>query len=134
MMAKQTELVFVNGTAMKGGSLARNLAHSEFLGEAATARSYRFFSIRDEFPGLITDREGRASIAGEIYRVDLETISQKFLPDEPEELELSLIELSDGRYALGMVLRTDVQHHHGVTEITKYGGWRNYVASRGSQH
>lgn len=130
MTAQQTELVFVNGTAMKGGGLSHHLAQAEFLGESATAPRYRFYSVRDEFPGLAPVDRGGASIAGELYRVDLETISQKFLPDEPRELELSLIAIHDGRYALGMILRPDFERLHGLEDITDRGGWRAHLASR----
>ncbi len=130
MNAEQTELVFVNGTAMKGGALSHHLAHAEFLGEAATLPRYRFYSVRDEFPGLAPVDRGGASIVGELYRVDLGTISQKFLPDEPKELELSLIAVDETGYALGMILRPEFELDDETTDITDHGGWRAYLVHR----
>jgi hypothetical protein len=124
-----TALVFVNGTAMKGGVLAPNLSNAEFLGEVATASRYRFFSVRDEFPGLLRDDANGTSVAGELYRVDVATVAEVFLPDEPPELEFSLICLSDGSYALGMVLRPGIDKLPESTEITVFGGWRAYLKS-----
>lgn len=124
-----TALVFVNGTAMKGGVLARNLSSADFLGEVSTAPRYRFFSVRDEFPGLLRDDASGTSIAGELYRVDVKTVAEIFLPDEPPELELSLIFLSDGSHALGMIFRPGIEDLPDTTEITLFGGWRAYLQS-----
>ena len=124
-----TARVFVNGTAMKGGVLSHNLAGATFLGEASTAPRYRFFSVGGEFPGLLRDDEGGTSITGELYLVDVEVIAEVFLPAEPPELELGLIRISDGSYAMGMVLRAGTESSPGSEEISSFGGWRAHLAS-----
>jgi len=113
--------MFVNGQAMRGGSLAPALADAEFLGEVGTAPRYRFHSFGD-FPGLVPVAEGGASIAGELYAVDYADLRERLLPGEPAELELSVIELADGSGTCSMVVRA------GVTgeDITAHGGWRAY--------
>ena len=51
-------------------------------------------------------------------------IAEKFLPAEPPELELTVVQLSDGSYALAVALRAAEAGWH--REITEYGGWRAY--------
>ena len=119
-----------NGEGMRGGAVHHNIAEHPFLGEVETAPRYRFFSVRDEFPGLVPVAEGGSVVPGELYDVPLEVLRDAFLPDEPPELELGAIELSDGRAALCMVLRPEERDRH--TEITAHGGWRAYRATLGS--
>ena len=60
--------MFVNGQAMSGGSLSDALAGGRFLGAANTAPRYRFFSVRDEFPGLFRVADGGVPIPGSCTR------------------------------------------------------------------
>ncbi len=120
--------LMTNGEGMRGGSVHHTIADQTFVGERLTAPKYRFFSVRDEFPGIlpVSDESG-AAVRGELYDVSLEVIRDRFLPDEPPELELGVVELADGTSALSMVLR---RGEHGLhTDITEYGGWRAYRES-----
>ena len=123
----RTAPLFVNGEGMKGGSVHYNIAGYPFLGHVRTAPRYRFFSIRDEFPALLPTAENGVSVPGELYEVPLAVIRDKFMPDEPEELELAVIELADGP-ALAVVLRPDRVHDDGLIDISDAGGWRAYQA------
>ena len=64
---------------------------------------------------------------GELFDVPLEVIRDRFLPAEPPELELGVIELEDGTATLSMVLRREEHDRH--KDITEHGGWRAYRAS-----
>jgi gamma-glutamylcyclotransferase (GGCT)/AIG2-like uncharacterized protein YtfP len=119
--------LMTNGEGMRGGRLNHNIADHPFLGEAETAPKYRFFSVRDEFPGLLPVGPGGSTVRGELYDVPLEVIRDRFVPDEPPELELGVVELSDGTATLSMVLRESERDRH--KEITQHGGWRAYRAS-----
>jgi len=121
--------MFVNGQAMSGGSISHGLRAATFVGPVTTAPRYRFFSVRDEFPGLYPDDENGASIAGELYEAEYSVVRAQLLPLEPEELELTLIELSDGSGSLSMRMREDRLAEEGVTEITQFGGWLAYKAT-----
>ena len=122
-----TEL-FLNGEGMRGGAVHHNVAGYPYLGQFSTAARYRFFSVRDEFPGLVeVGPESGAHIGGELYDVPLYVLMNAFLPDEPPELELGVIELSDGRAVLAMQLRPEERHAH--LDITRWGGWHSYRAS-----
>lgn len=120
--------LMTNGEGMRGGAVHHNIEGHPFVGEARTAAKYRFFSVRDEFPGIYpVGAGGGGSVRGELYDVPLEVIRDRFLPDEPAELELGVIELADGRATLCMVLRgTEADRHK---DITDFGGWRAYRAS-----
>lgn len=122
-----TEL-FCNGGAMRGGNLHHNVSSHTFLGAVRTAPNYRFYSVRDEFPALLLTESGGKSIEGELYDVPIKNIRTDFLPEEPEELELTVIELEDGRSVLAVGLRPGLVEARAaeLTDITDYGGWRSY--------
>jgi hypothetical protein len=121
--------LFVNGEGMSGGQVHYSIDGHPFLGAARTAPRYRFFSVRDEFPALWPVDEGGASIEGELYEVPLAVIRDSFMPAEPPELELGVLELADGGSALVVLLRRPVyEAGDGLVDISGYGGWRAYRA------
>jgi gamma-glutamylcyclotransferase (GGCT)/AIG2-like uncharacterized protein YtfP len=122
--------LFVNGEGMSGGEVHHSIEGLPFLGQAQTAPRYRFFAVRDRFPGLWPVDEGGVSVAGELYDVPLEVIRERFMPSEPPELELGVVELDDGSAALVVLLRADVHASgEGLKDISEYGGWRAYRAA-----
>lgn len=117
--------LMTNGEGMRGGRLHDTIAEHPFLGERQTAAKYRFFSVRDEFPAILpVGADGGGSVRGELFDVPLEVIRDRFLPAEPPELELGVIELDDGTATLSMVLREGERDLHA--DITDHGGWRTY--------
>ena len=124
--------LFVNGGGMRGGNVHHSIEGLPFLGAARTAPRYRFFSVRDEFPALWPVADGYR-IEGELYEVPLEVIRDRFIPAEPPELELGVLELDDGGSALVVLMRkAAVESGEGLTDISDYGGWRAYRAARRS--
>jgi gamma-glutamylcyclotransferase (GGCT)/AIG2-like uncharacterized protein YtfP len=127
----RTVPLFVNGDGMRGGRVHHTIEAHPFLGAAHTAPRYRFFSVRDEFPALWPVAEGGASIEGELYDVPLDVIRDRFIPAEPPELELGVLELADGSSALVVLLRASVHAAgDGLTDISEHGGWRAYRAGK----
>jgi threonine aldolase len=130
--------IFVNGQAMSGGSLHGPLAqHGHSLGEARTAPRYRFWACRGEFPALEplgpADAAAGWSVPGELYLVDYEVLRDLFLPAEPPELELGVVELMDGPGALSMRLRDGIRTDSSQMEEIQPGtGWRKYLAATAS--
>lgn len=117
--------LMTNGEGMRGGRVHSSIADQPFVGERVTAAKYRFFSIRDEFPGLMPVDDGTGvGIRGELYDLPLSVVRDRFLPEEPPELELGVIELEDGSAALSMVLRSSERGRH--RDISEHGGWREY--------
>jgi hypothetical protein len=120
--------LFLNGEGMRGGRVHPSIAHHPFLGEARTAPRYRFYAYEDRFPALWPVADGGVSIPGELIELPLEAVRDEFLPVEPPELELGVVELIDGSASLAVVLRPDVQARGtGLVDISDYGGWRAYL-------
>jgi gamma-glutamylcyclotransferase (GGCT)/AIG2-like uncharacterized protein YtfP len=120
--------LMTNGEGMRGGRLHHNIEAHPFLGEVQTAPAYRFYSVRDEFPGLSPASDGSGgAVRGELYDVPLEVLRDAFLPDEPPELELGVVALADGSATLCMVLRPEERDRH--RDITEFGSWRTYRES-----
>lgn len=119
-------LIFLNGSAMRGGPLNHLLDGAPFAGEAKTAPRYRFFSVGDRFPGLDPSPDGGYSITGELFDVPLDVLREHLLPAEPPELELGAIELDDGRSVLSMVLRRPPTSYPELIDITRIGSWKKY--------
>jgi gamma-glutamylcyclotransferase (GGCT)/AIG2-like uncharacterized protein YtfP len=121
-------MMFLNGDGMRGGRAHDTIEGVPLIGERRTAPLYRFYSVRDEFPGLHPAAEGGQPVLGELYDVPMGPL-RALLATEPPELELSIIELQTGELSFAMVLR-DTEHDRGVhRDITRYGGWRAYRAS-----
>lgn len=119
-------LIFLNGSAMRGGPLNHLLDGAPFAGEAKTAPRYRFYSVGNRFPGLDPAADGGDSISGELFDVPMEVLRQRLLPAEPPELELGAIELEDGRSVLSMLLRRPPTSYPELIDITAIGSWRKY--------
>ncbi len=124
--------LFLNGEGMRGGPVHPGIAQYPFLGEARTAPRYRFYACEGGFPALWPVAEGGVSVPGELYALPLEAVRDEFMPVEPPELELAVIELADGSASLAVVLRPEVHaRREGLVDISDSGGWRAYQASPG---
>ncbi len=75
------------------------------IGDVSTAAGYRFFAVRDEFPGLHPVPTGGVEVPGELYELPYRMLRESLLPREPDELELGVIELADGSGSLAMRMR-----------------------------
>ena len=125
-MVSSSVPLFVNGEGMLGGAVHHTIGEHPFIGYARTAPKYRFFSVGDRFPALWLVDQGGVSVPGELYLVPLTTIRDQFIPAEPPELELSVIELADGESALAVVLRREILDAADIVDISDRGGWRAY--------
>jgi len=123
--------LFLNGEGMRGGRVHPHVAHYLFLGQAKTAPRYRFYVYKDRFPALWSVADGGVSVPGELIELPLEAVRDEFLPVEPSELELGVIELADGSASLAVVLRPEIRARGtGLVDISDYGGWRAYLERR----
>jgi hypothetical protein len=123
--------LFLNGEGMRGGRVHPSIAHHRFVGEARTAPRYRFYVYEHRFPALWPVADGGVSVPGELIELPLEAVRDEFLPVEPPELELGVVELADGSASLAVLLRPDVHARGtGLVDISDYGGWRAYLDQR----
>jgi hypothetical protein len=119
--------MFLNGTAMSGQKDHGAHIGSTFLGPATTTARYRFFAVRDEFPGLYPVAAGGRCIDGELYDIPEEILQGTLLPSEPAELELGDIELIDGEPVKAMLLvPSRLAPGDKVVDIAELGGFRAY--------
>src|SRR6266566_7907729 len=114
-------LMFLNGDGMRGGRLHHQLRGAALVAATRTAPKYRFYAVGGRFPALEPVTNGGHAIAGEVYEVPLAVLRDHLLPAEPDELELGIIELDDGRAALGMVLRRACTRPGDLTDISVIG-------------
>ena len=132
MNEKSSDMVrmFLNGGGMRGGPVHHHIEGiAEFVGEVHTAPLYRFYSVKDEFPGIHRVGDGGYTILDELYELPLGVLHDGLLPAEPAELELSIIELEDGSASLSMVMREPELQREGVLDISTHGAWRAYKDS-----
>ncbi len=114
--------MFLNGTAMSGQKDHGAHAGSTFLGPARTTARYRFFAVRDEFPGLLEVPAGGRCIDGELYDIPDDILRDRLLPSEPAELELGQIELIHAM----LLVPSRLQPGDRVVDIAELGGFRAY--------
>ena len=122
-------LLAVNGTLMRGLKLNPNMiaAKATFCREALTAPCYRIWSINDDHPAMVrvTDGEG-VKVALEVWSAPRSGLAGILL-NEPPGLSIGKVQLDDGSTVLGVLGEPALVE--GQREITKYGGWRAYVAA-----
>ena len=125
-------LLAVNGTLMRGLELNANLidAGATFVRETRTAPVYRLWSIDDRHPAMIRVDAGGAAIVLEVWSVPPEGLAAILLK-EPPGLCIGKVRLEDGNETLGVLGEPALCE--GQREITNYGGWRAYLASRQRQ-
>jgi hypothetical protein len=119
----------VNGTLMRGLELNDRLQQVDaiFVCEIATAPIYRLWSIGDRHPAMMRVSAGGQSIELEIWSVPVAGLV-KILQQEPAGLCIGKIKLADNREVLGVLGEPFLCE--GQPEITKFGGWRNYLKSK----
>ena len=118
----------VNGTLMRGLELNPRLlaVGAHFVRETTTRPEYRLWSIDDRHPAMIRVREGGAAVAVEVWRVPESGFAQ-ILIGEPPGLCVGKVRLADGEETLGVLGEPALCE--GQREITRYGGWRAYIAA-----
>ncbi|MDJ0806862.1 MAG: allophanate hydrolase [Gammaproteobacteria bacterium] len=104
---------------------------ARLLQSTRTADSYRLFALPGgppPRPGLVRSDEGE-SIEVEVWSLPLDRVGD-FLAGIPAPLGLGRVELANGAWVCGFICQP--YGIEGAEEVTRYGGWRNYLASRDS--
>lgn len=127
----KTVLLAVNGTLMRGLELNANLvgAGATFVREDQTDACYRIWSIDDRHPAMLRTPGEGTNVAVEVWDVPVAGLANILLA-EPPGLAIGKVVLRDGSIVLGVLGEPFLCE--GKREITQYGGWRAYVASKGS--
>jgi len=127
-----TVYLAVNGTLMRGLALNKNLLRigARFVRETTTDAAYRLWSIDDRHPAMMRVTEGGREIALEIWELPAAGIAT-ILQQEPPGLCIGRITLANGESILGVL--GEAYLCEGGEEITQWGGWRAYMASKVKQ-
>jgi allophanate hydrolase len=127
--ADETPL-FCIGAHMSGLKLNPQITAlgGRFLRAARTVPGYRLYALGDR-PGLVRDAEGRedGAIAGEIWALPTRAIGT-LLAQVPPPLGFGTVTLADGPCLGFLAEATGVA---GAEDISRFGGWRGWLAARG---
>lgn len=99
--------------------------------ETQTASQYRLFALLEgpiKKPGLMRTEQGTA-ITVELWDIPLARFGE-FVAEIPAPLGIGNLTLADGRVVKGFICEGAALT--GALEITEFGGWRNWLASPGS--
>src|SRR5262249_10234702 len=113
----------------RGLELNANLldAGASFVREDETAPCYRLWSIADRHPAMLRTSGEGARVAVELWSVPVEGLARILLA-EPPGLAIGKVLLRDNSVVLGVIGEASLCE--GQREITSFGGWRAYMASK----
>ncbi|XBW35917.1 hypothetical protein QEN19_001491 [Hanseniaspora menglaensis] len=126
--------IAVVGAHLKGLPLHWQLerCNAQFMFAKNTASSYKLYALPKNGPilkpGLCKVSEGGSKIAIEVYAIPKEHVGQ-FLSFIPEPLGLGTLLLEDGTSVKGFICEEAGYKQEGSVDITKYGGFKAYVAT-----
>jgi len=127
-----TVLLAVVGAHLRGQPLHHQLTdrRAEFVTAASTAPNYRLYALATDppKPGLVRvapDDPTGAAIEVEVWSLG-ETEFGSFVAAIPSPLGIGKVTLADGSEVSGFIVEPVATE--GSTEITRYGGWRAYLA------
>jgi allophanate hydrolase len=102
-----------------------------FVRAVSTAPEYRLYALPGEppkRPGLVRVGEGGVSVAVEVWALDPAAFGD-FVAAIPAPLGIGTLRLADGTTVQGFLCETAATE--GACDISRFGGWRAYVASLG---
>lgn len=120
----QDDLLYVNGTLMRGLGLHHNLQGAEFLEEIKTAPKYRMHDIGGAHPGMYEVEKDGVAASGELYSLPIDVLL-KVIEGEPPGLYRGAVELEDGRVVPGILFKEELAKKHPVIEDAD---WRKHTA------
>ncbi|MCA0216396.1 MAG: gamma-glutamylcyclotransferase [Actinobacteria bacterium] len=119
----QDDLLFVNGTLMRGLGLHGNLQGAEFIAEMKTAPKYRMHDIGGVHPGMYEVEKDGVAVSGELYTLPIDVLL-RVIEGEPPGLYRGPVELADGRIVPGVLYDEAMAKKHPVIES---GNWRDHM-------
>ena len=124
--------IAVVGAHLAGLPLNRELVElgATFLREAATTNDYRLYALAGlsrAKPGLLRVADGAgAAIKAEVWTLDPAGFGA-FVARVPAPLSIGTVRLADGSSVKGFLVEAEAVA--GAKDISKFGGWRAYLAS-----
>jgi allophanate hydrolase len=127
--------LMVVGAHLAGLPLNRELVElgASFVGEVETTPDYRLFALggsEPPKPGLLRVSDGAGvAIKAEVWALNPENFGV-FVAQIPAPLGIGTVRLSDNSSVKGFLV--EPEGVKGATDISKFGGWRAYLASIGA--
>ncbi|WP_345978644.1 hypothetical protein [Sulfurimonas sp. HSL3-2] len=126
----KTIKIAVCGAHMSGLPLNHQLTELDARLEkkTLTAKGYRLYNVPEKVPprpGMIRDETSDASLELEVWEMPLENFGA-FMIQIASPLCIGTVFLEDGSSVYGFLCENNALL--GAEEITKYGGWRDYLA------
>lgn len=122
--------VVVCGAHLDGLALNHQLRQrqGQLVEATQSAAAYRLYALADgKRPGMIRNSEQGRAIEVEVWEIPSSELGS-FLFGIPAPLGLGKVELADGRWLTGFICEN--YGLQGATDITEWGGWRAWLASR----
>ncbi|QKJ85756.1 Allophanate hydrolase [Paramixta manurensis] len=125
----------VVGAHLTGMPLNHQLTQRQavWVEETRTAACYRLYALANTQPakpGLAKAQSG-APITVELWDIPLARFGE-FVAEIPAPLGIGTLELADGRRVKGFICEPAALSD--ATDITEFGGWRNWLARKESAH
>ncbi len=123
----------VIGAHLSGMALNHELTErgASFVKAAETVPAYRLYALPDgppPRPGMVRATEGGAAISVEVWALTPDAFGD-FIAGVPAPLSIGTIGLADGTEVKGFLC--EAAGTAGAEDITRFGGWRSYIASKG---
>ena len=127
----EIELVVV-GAHLSGMPLNRELTELDAVFDRAvsTTPHYRLYALPTSpvaKPGLVRNEADGVAIKAEVWRLTPEGFG-KFVSNIPSPLGIGTLTLADGTSAKGFIC--EAYAVEGAEDVSNYGGWRDYIASK----
>jgi hypothetical protein len=126
-----TVLLAVAGAHLSGQPLNHQLTDrdAELVSTTTTSADYRLYALATQppKPGVVRVAEGGATLEVEIWRLS-EAAFGSFVAALPRPMAIGTVTLLDGSEVSGFVVEPIALD--SADDITAFGGWRGYLASR----
>ena len=101
-----------------------------FVEKTQSATGYKLYALAGGpplRPGMVIDKSSEQSIEIEIWELPMAEFGS-FVAAIPAPLGIGKVQTSDGRMLPGFIC--EASGLDGAEDVTKFGGWRKWLASR----
>lgn len=132
LLPTNTVQVIVCGAHLQGLPLNWQLTErgARFIEKTRSAKGYRLYALAGGpplRPGMVVDHTSDQDIEIEIWELPMREFGS-FVAAIPAPLGIGKVNTADGRQLPGFIC--EASGLQGAEDITRFGGWRNWLASR----
>lgn len=124
-------LLAVAGAHLSGQPLNPQLTErdAQLVSTTITSPDYRLYALATEppKPGVVRVASGGAPLEVEVWRLT-EAAFGSFVAALPQPMGIGKVSLADGSLVSGFIVEPIATE--GAEDITRFGGWRGFLASR----